>query len=302
MDKIKFPYRSDGHLVLLHVIHEAGLWEKHGLSVDYDFFIGPDEAHAAVNKGEVEFVSGNHISPYTERLKGDRWVYLGQTINLYSHRLVVREDSKIEKIGDLRGKRLAYRGGHPGDNNWLFLKQNGLDADKGEVTLEKRRGEKLWEVVQRGDCDASLLSPPNDLLAKRLGMKVIDLPPLPMIYFTTISTSSDFAERHRDLVERFLKGIVEGIHFFKTQKEKTVAILEKKLDGETKWDRGPIEHLYSDLSVNLEKKPYPTLAAIQNVFELAKHRDPEAAKVNPLSLWDMHYLRRLDDSGFIDRL
>jgi hypothetical protein len=28
MEKIKFPYRSDGHPALLHVIHESGAWEK----------------------------------------------------------------------------------------------------------------------------------------------------------------------------------------------------------------------------------------------------------------------------------
>lgn len=302
MDKIKFPYRSDGHLALLHVIHESGAWEKYGLSVDYDFFIGPDEAHEAVKKGEVEFVSGNHVTPYLARLKGDRWVYVGQTINLYAHRLVVRGDSKIQAINDLKGKKIAFRGGHPGDNNWLFLKQNGLDADKGDVALKKHRGENLWEVVQRGDCDAALLTPPDDLLGKRVGMKVIEIPPLPMVYFTTLSTSSDFAERHSALVERFLKGVVEGIHFFKTQKEKSMAILEKKLNGETPWDREMVEYLYSDLAPHLEKKPYPTVTAIQNVFELATHRDPEANEVNPLSLWNMHYLRQLDDSGFIDGL
>ena len=28
----------------------------------------------------------------------------------------------------------------------------------------------------------------------------------------------------------------------------------------------------------------------------------DAAKVNPMELWDLHALRRIDDSGFIDRL
>ena len=83
---------------------------------------------------------------------------------------------------------------------------------------------------------------------------------------------------------------------------KSMAILEKKLNGETQWDREMVEYLYSDLAPHLEKKPYPTVTAIQNVFELARHRDPEANEVNPLSLWNMHYLRQLDDSGFIDGL
>ena len=48
MDRIKFPYRSHEHLVFMHVVHESGCWEKHGLGVDYDFFISAEDAHRAV--------------------------------------------------------------------------------------------------------------------------------------------------------------------------------------------------------------------------------------------------------------
>jgi hypothetical protein len=29
---------------------------------------------------------------------------------------------------------------------------------------------------------------------------------------------------------------------------------------------------------------------------------PEANEISPLALWDLHFLRRLDNSGFIDGL
>jgi ABC-type nitrate/sulfonate/bicarbonate transport system substrate-binding protein len=303
MDKIKFPYRSDGHLAFLHVVHEARCWEKNGLQVDYDFFISAEDAHRGVAKGEVEFVSGNHLSPYAARLKGDPWVYVGQTLNLNYHRLVVRPDSGINKIGDLKGKIVTHKGQHPGLNNWLFLRDNGLDVDRGDVMMRKWRseGEASWEGVKVGEFDAAFVTPPDDLFAKRAGLKVIEIPFQPMIWFTTISTSWTFAQKHSDIVERVVKGIVEGAHFFKTQKAKTIAILERKY-GPQGWDREVVEHVYKELAAILEKKPYPALPAIQNVFELAKRQDPESAKVNPLSLWDMHYLRQIDDSGFIDRL
>ncbi len=303
MDKIKFPYRSDGHLAFLHVVHESGSWEKHGLEVDYDFFISAQDAHRGVAKGEVEFVSGNHLSPYAARLKGDPWVYVGQTLNLNYHRLVVRSDSGINKLENLKGTMVAHKGQHPGLNNWLFLRDNGLDVDRGDIIMKKWRSEDKgsWEGVRIGEFDAALVTPPDDLLAKRAGLKVIEIPFQPMIWFTTISTSWTFAQKQSDIVERVLKGIAEGVHFYKTQKAKTIAILEKKFSQDG-WDREIVEHVYKELASILEKKPYPSLAAIQNVFELAKRQDPESAKVNPLSLWDMHYLRQVDDSGFIDRL
>ena len=60
--------------------------------------------------------------------------------------------------------------------------------------------------------------------------------------------------------------------------------------------------LWETIESNLEPKLYPTMAAISNVYEEAKRQDPEAAKINPLTLWDLDQIRHIDDSGFVDGL
>ena len=40
------------------------------------------------------------------------------------------------------------------------------------------------------------------------------------------------------------------------------------------------------------------MAAIANVYEEAKRYDPDAEKINPMELWNLHYIRRIDDTGF----
>jgi len=42
--------------------------------------------------------------------------------------------------------------------------------------------------------------------------------------------------------------------------------------------------------------------AIQNVFALAVKRDPEIREFNPLVLWDLHYVKEVDDSGYVRQL
>jgi len=44
------------------------------------------------------------------------------------------------------------------------------------------------------------------------------------------------------------------------------------------------------------------LKAINNAYEIGVRLDKAAEKVNPMELWDFHFLRRIDDSGFIDGL
>jgi hypothetical protein len=51
----------------------------------------------------------------------------------------------------------------------------------------------------------------------------------------------------------------------------------------------------------LQIKPYPTAGAIMNTNEIAAHEYGSAVE-NPLTLWDLHWLKELDDGGFIDDL
>jgi hypothetical protein len=51
----------------------------------------------------------------------------------------------------------------------------------------------------------------------------------------------------------------------------------------------------------LQLKPYPTPQAIANTFEIGT-AEYGAAEINPLTLWDLHWVKELDDEGFIDDL
>lgn len=317
MDKIAFPYRSSSHLILLHVIAESGSWEKYGLDVDYDRKIGSEDAQRGIESGDLEFCGGNHVSTYGLRARGSTWVYLGQTVNQVNHQLVVRPDSGINGIADLRGKKLGGAGSHPILNNWLYLKQRGLDQDRGDYelvpqelfkpgTMDEVESDKkpppLWHWVRDGVVDAALLGMPASLLAKAAGLKVIDVEPLPMIQFSSISTNLKFVQKHPELVERFLKGVLEGIAYFRTRPEESIGIIERRYTKSGQLNREQATLTYRNLLQVLEPKLYPKMVAIANVYEEALRQDKDARKVNPMELWDMHHVRRLDDAGFIDSL
>jgi ABC-type nitrate/sulfonate/bicarbonate transport system substrate-binding protein len=214
--------------------------------------------------------------------------------------MVVRPDSGIAKVSDLRGKKVASKGQHPGLNTWLFLKQNGL---LGECQIERFRGEApQWEYVRDGKVDAAFVNPPGDIFARRAGLKVIDVEFLPMVWFTTVSTSLGFVEKNPDIVDRFLKGICEGIAYLKTHRAESIKIIKDKYKEEGDLDDETATHLYDELKMILQAKPYASIPAIKNVYEISIEQDKEAEKTDPMALWDFHFLRRIDDSGFIDNL
>ncbi len=301
----------------MHVVNECGAWERHGLDVDYDKGINRDEAHILVPTGEVEFVSGNHVSTYAAQARGDTWAYLGQTVSKNNISLVTRPDIGIETLEDVRKRKFGSRGRHPGLNTWLYLKQHGLDPDTDQVEIVreervelpdgtfKLNRKSLMEMVKDGDVDACFMTLPNKEFAQRDGLKVIDLVPQDMVFFMTVSSSMKLVAERPDIIERMLKGVIEGIAFFKTEREKTIQIILDKHKKEGDLDRETAELMYDDFAPILEPKLYPGLSAISNVYQEALKQDEkngDAAKIHPLALWDFHFLREIDDSGFIDDL
>jgi hypothetical protein len=104
-------------------------------------------------------------------------------------------------------------------------------------------------------------------------------------------------------VDAFIKGFIEALHFFKTKPNEVVAILKRNLAKRYGLeDEEYYIHLQREWAKLLNKKPYPLPSAIQNVYDLDVGKDPKMHHIGPMEPWDLHYLRKIDDSGFIDRL
>ena len=67
-------------------------------------------------------------------------------MNYINHQLVVRPDSGINGIAGMHEKKLGTRGTHPMLNDWLFMKQHGLDSDRDDIEI-------ICEIARRLGCD-----------------------------------------------------------------------------------------------------------------------------------------------------
>jgi hypothetical protein len=159
------------------------------------------------------------------------------------------------------------------------------------------------DQVALGAASAALVDMPFDLYGKNSGLKIIDLPDRPVIHNTTILTTTDYIRENRDNVIEFLKALIETIHFFKSQPVKVVSILKNNLAAHYALNEEQyFQHLQTEWAKLLLIKPYPLPTAIQNVYDPDVAKDPNMARVAPLEPWDLHYLREIDDSGFIEAL
>jgi ABC-type nitrate/sulfonate/bicarbonate transport system substrate-binding protein len=237
---------------------------------------------------------------------GEDFVHLAQATNNWTENRLVTVNG-IRSVRDLKGKKIVADklNSHAGLNVWLFLRQEGLDLDRGDIDMVELRGsvEDRWKRVLSGEFAGTFVGVPHDARAAKAGAHVITVRAMPMIRGVTLTTTMSFVKTHEDEIRRLIRGFVDAIHFFLTRKNETIEILHKHaapiLGLQSKEE---VETLYQEWAQSLERKPYPSMQAIANVFQLAVRRSPEISNFNALALWDTHYLRELEDSGYIDKL
>ena len=99
------------------------------------------------------------------------------------------------------------------------------------------------------------------------------------------------------LVERVLKSYLEGIAFFRQQKEKTLAILQKEF---RLTERAEVEGMYVKLLKVVPAKPRFPSKGIETVLDDLKARNPNAAKMDPNLFYESGIIKKLEAQGFIN--
>lgn len=306
--EIRAFYRAASHLPIWEILDKAGIWRQLGIHLTgLEYCESPPEAEGMLFDGKIDFISGNHLTPYALVARGKPIVCLASPSNSVRDRLVSRQP--VRSLSELRGRRiadLAMEGraagfNHLRGNHMLYVLRAGLRLDEvkwvelGEESSASFR-DAQFEALKSGQADAALITG-GTAEYEQAGFYILQLEPLPMINGPTLTTSLRTLKRKDRLGERLVKAMVLGVHFARAHREETERILEglRRRVPEA-------GHVTYNSLAKIPVKPYPAPEAVMNAYELCCMKAPEAKEVSPLALWDLHYLRELDDSGFIDGL
>jgi len=107
----------------------------------------------------------------------------------------------------------------------------------------------------------------------------------------------------RALTEAAIGGRQGRLLFTYLGTRRTQPVSRPQLIGAIWESRTPpsVETAINAIVSKLQIKPYPTLEALSATYEIAC-QEYGAKDLNPLALWDMHWVKELDDEGFIDAL
>ena len=219
--------------------------------------------------------------------------------------LVVRPD--VRTSDDLRGKRFGIN--RIGTGSWvsaiLALEHLGLEPRRDRVTIVEVGGGALGQVqaLERGDIDATVLDPSQSAQLRAKGFSLLlDLSAtnIPSIQ-DGVAIAGPYLREHPDVVEKVVAGLVEGIAFSQSPRNKETVL--KTLMSRLKISSpAAAEVAYQESLARAIRKPYVSFEAAQSYRRVLALSDARVLNVKIEDLVEDRFVRKLEESGALDRL
>lgn len=280
---------------------DGGYFKKHGLDVKPLIMAGSSTALAAMLSGDVSLISIAGSGMINAHLAGRDAVMVAGMVNFAPYELIVSKE--IQRMEDLKGKKvgIARFGGSADFLARWGLDKNGLRPGRDVTILQTGGNAERLAAVSQGAIQATLLEQAFAHLAKKAGFRsLLDYSTIGLDYqHSGIGTTKSFIDKNRDVVNRFMKAMVEGIHRLKNDRVFGLKVLERHLrvsDAET------IQAAYDYYIPKTDQLPYVNLKGMKFLLDTIAETNPKAKKARPEDFVDHSILQEIEASGFLKQV
>ncbi len=193
-------------------------FESKGIKVNYITVDSGVEANKAFASGSLDFATGGHTNAVVSLAIGldTELIWIHEVIGS-AEALVVREGSGIEKVEDLKGKKIATPFSSTSHYILLnILKEAGIE---NEVSLLDMQTLDIVAAWQRGDIDAAYTwEPSKSKLLADGGVVLVNSEDMLKKGYVTANVGQvrkKFAEENPDLVVGFIKQLMKAHEIYK---------------------------------------------------------------------------------------
>jgi NitT/TauT family transport system substrate-binding protein len=284
-----------GQFAPLWVTKEAKLFEKYGNQVQLIFIQGASSAAAALSSGDAQVgMFSPQVVVSTPALD---LVMFGRLGNTMDNRIYARKG--IKSLKEVKRLAISRFGSNADFAARYLLQREGLKPDTDVALLQVGNQANRIAAVETNNAEAAMLTPPMTLQARKLGMTLIaDASKLGIPYSSLffVSRRPYLTKNRADLVN-FTKAMIEGVHYYKANKEFSMKVIGKYMKVE---DREVVEENFREYDFPL--KPYPAKEYFALPIQEVGKKDPKVLKEDPERFADQSLVKELDTSGFIDKL
>ena len=285
----------------LWVAQEKGFAAKQGLFVESIFFGAGPPAMQALVAGDLDIVVTSAPNVVNPRLGGVDAVMVLSIIPTFIDHII--SAASITSPEQLKGKiGSVNRFGSISEMGLrLSLRRLGIDPDKDVRIVPAGGNPERLAAISKGISQFTIMNEPFIKEAERLGFRdLVNMATLKIpLHGNGIVTREAIIKARRPVVTKFARAITEAIHYIKTDKEATKAIIGKY----TKFtDPEGLERTYKNYTSVLLDVPYPDPAGIKTLLDDMAPKNPKAAAADPKGFVDQSFVQEMETSGFIKQL
>ncbi len=283
------------------VADQKGFFKKNGLAAEVIAISASTIVIQALLTGEVDFIIAPSATLVTSRLAGADTVMVSTNLPLFIDHIVSLAD--ITSIEQLKGKIGGVnRLGTTSDMTLrLALRRFGIDPEKDTKIIATGENPQRLAALSRNITQFTLLGEPLVTEAEKMGFRdLIDIGTLKISYHVNaVVTREKTVKERRPFVLKVVRAFTEALHFIKTNKEETKALIGKNLKTS---DPEGLERAYRAYNAAFPEIPYPSAEGVKTLLDDIAPRTPKAATADPKSFVDMSVVQELESSGFIKQL
>jgi NitT/TauT family transport system substrate-binding protein len=223
------------------VAEEKGLFKKQGLDAEVKSFASGPAVSRGLGTKELDIAYVGFLPTYHDMLRGGLSVSVIAKSSYGLGSILVRKDSGINALRDLKGKKVAGSRKNSGNDvilrAFLLRELGGLDPE-ADVQVIQMGEEGKGEVVMNKQVDGAMTVEPftsQYLLGgqTKIIVNTVDAAPHHPWYVVVVRT--DFLKENRDVVVRALRAHVEAVKFLTTSQGEANDLIAQafKQDGVT---------------------------------------------------------------------
>jgi ABC-type nitrate/sulfonate/bicarbonate transport system substrate-binding protein len=288
-------------MVYAFVTRNAGLWQKYGIDARVVVFESGSILAQAALSGQVKFSISSGPATIASRTQGADTIIVAASVNTLPYSVVAAKH--ITKWDQLKGKKVAVsRFGSGTDTAMrMVLKKFAVDPAKDVTILQVGTQPARVQALAAGAIDATLISPPLDLAAKKQGYNIlVNIAELGIPYpQTVIETTDRFIKENPKTVKYFVKGFLEGIRYAAGHRDETKKVITTYL---MTGDSEIVDATYQSYLQVTDYSGHPNLEGIGNAIDEVAQRVPAARKKKPEEFVDLRFLKELEKEGFFRQL
>ena len=295
--RVGFPQPSGAQLPLW-IMSEARLDQKYGFDLQSIYISGGARLTQTLVAGDIDMAAtgGAVINGI---LSGAELVYIAMMVPTYGFSLYARPE--VKDVTSLKGKVVGVmtKGASSEHAAVALLRHNKLQAGKDVKFIYLGGVREVLAALERGIIAAGVLSAPTTLAARRLGVtEVINIASLNLPYVHNgVVTRRALTRQQPERIKAFLRGYLAALKAANDEPGLSKRTLARFLATK---DAAIIEEAYQSFFGIFPRLPYITEDNIKAVLSVADH--PKAATADPKEFFDNHFIKELEDSGFVKEL